>query len=239
MEPAVTFSQCGNGLGYARHGRLSVAKRAWHPDSVFAMRLAGDGGLSMAVSFVLAFISLFREKQKACGALAFCLSILSFLIYVQYLIIICVWASLTILTISEGAKPTEAQTSVTIQVQVGDAPIPEDLVIVKSLEKPGNELLRAHTNKTGNVPPVDLKPGLYRAIATTPYGLWVTAAREFLVKPGQIEMEVVVTTDVDSQCPFRRHIDPAAGHVLPPCLSNCPQARRGNAARGMPKLSHR
>lgn len=111
----------------------------------------------------------------------------------RYLILSCVWTSVAMLATSATPKPTEAQTSVTIQVQVAGEPIPDDLVIVESLDT-YKELLRAVTDKSGNAPPVDLKPGLYRAIATAPYGLWETVVREFLVKTGQTETQLVVTT---------------------------------------------
>jgi hypothetical protein len=115
----------------------------------------------------------------------------------RYLILVCVWTSLTVFAFSEGAILTEAQSSVTIQVQsAGGAPVLNDLVIVKSVDKYA-DVLRALTDKNGNAPPVDLKPGLYRAITTDPYGLWQTAVREFLVKTGQTEMQVVVTTELE------------------------------------------
>lgn len=60
----------------SRHGE-------WQPDSDFARQLAGDGGLALIVSFILACISLGREKQKACAGVALSLSILSFFVYVQ------------------------------------------------------------------------------------------------------------------------------------------------------------
>ena len=54
------------------------------------------------------------------------------------------------------------------------------LVIVQSLHD-NREVLRALTNSAGNIPGVDLQPGIYRVITCFPYSLWKTKVREFLV----------------------------------------------------------
>jgi hypothetical protein len=48
------------------------------------------------------------------------------------------------------------------------------------------------TDKDGQIPTLDLQPGLYRAIATAPYGLGQTEVREFLVaeKPERLALRV-------------------------------------------------
>src|SRR5258708_22598753 len=62
------------------------------------------------------------------------------------------------------------------------------LVIVQDLDNHENEILRALTDRDGNVPPIKVRSGLYRVIATNPYGLWQTSVREVLVrgKPTQV-----------------------------------------------------
>jgi len=64
-------------------------------------------------------------------------------------------------------------------------------VIVQALDEGEHEVLRALTDLNGNVPKSDLRPGLYRVIATSPYGLWETEVREFLVK-GEPDKDVVL-----------------------------------------------
>jgi hypothetical protein len=72
----------------------------------------------------------------------------------------------------------------------GGAALKDELVIVQDLKNGEQELLRALSDQGGNVPTLQLPPGLYRVIATAPYGLWETNIREFLV--GQRATEIVV-----------------------------------------------
>src|SRR5215471_7533131 len=69
--------------------------------------------------------------------------------------------------------------------------VKDELVVVQDLQDE-HEVLRALTDKDGKVPSLDLQPGLYRVIATTPYGVWQTDVREFLVaeKPLQVALHV-------------------------------------------------
>jgi len=69
------------------------------------------------------------------------------------------------------------------------ADFPNVLVIVKSLEGKG-EIFRALTNSAGSVPERDLNPGLYRVIATCPYGICRTKISEFLVSGSPVEIEL-------------------------------------------------
>jgi len=55
----------------------------WRPESALAIRMAGLGGLAVLISFVLACISLAKERPFIYGLIALCISILSFSIYVQ------------------------------------------------------------------------------------------------------------------------------------------------------------
>jgi hypothetical protein len=68
----------------------------------------------------------------------------------------------------------------------------DELVIVQDLRNQAHEVLRVLSNKDGKTPTLDLQPGLYRAIATAPYGLWQTEVREFLVaeKPVRLALRV-------------------------------------------------
>jgi hypothetical protein len=78
------------------------------------------------------------------------------------------------------------------------APFPKVLVIIRRLEFKG-EVLRGLTDREGIVPGVDLQPGLYRVIATYPYGLWSTGVREFLVTSEPLNLSITLhstpTTD--------------------------------------------
>jgi hypothetical protein len=75
---------------------------------------------------------------------------------------------------------------VTIKVEdVSGAPIKNELVIVQNVDRQEREIVRALTGETGTIQPLELSPGLYRAIATAPYGLWQTKVCEFLVTEKQ------------------------------------------------------
>lgn len=88
-----------------------------------------------------------------------------------------------------------------VQFSVKDptgAPFAGALVILKSLDD-NHEVFRALTNNEGNVPGVDLQHGLYRVIATFPYGLWKTDVREFVVtqKPLNLTLTLGMTSTQD------------------------------------------
>lgn len=71
---------------------------------------------------------------------------------------------------------------VDFSVVAGDGlPLKDVLVIVQTLERSDRELCRSLTDAQGLACRAELTPGLYRAIATTPYGLWNTRVREFWV----------------------------------------------------------
>jgi len=87
-----------------------------------------------------------------------------------------------------------SQARASVRVRVTDrtgAPFPDVLVIVKSLAGKG-EIFRALTNQTGRVPDRDLAAGLYRVIATCPYGICETKITEFLVGDAPVELELKV-----------------------------------------------
>lgn len=88
----------------------------------------------------------------------------------------------TILLLTMLATLTaQAQTTFKVQDASG-AGLKDELVIVQDLNGPECEISRSLTDKDGNVSALDLKPGLYRMIATDPYGSWQTQVREFLVR---------------------------------------------------------
>jgi hypothetical protein len=64
------------------------------------------------------------------------------------------------------------------------------LVVVQNLDNHEAELLRALSDTKGNVDGHELRPGVYRLIATTPYGLWRTTIKEFIVKSASLELVI-------------------------------------------------
>lgn len=91
-----------------------------------------------------------------------------------------------------GLVPAVAAATAPVKIRVEDAVgavIKDELVIVQDLDSREHEVLRALSDQEGNVPPLQLSPGLYRVIATAPYGVWQTSVREFLV--GERPTEVI------------------------------------------------
>jgi hypothetical protein len=84
--------------------------------------------------------------------------------------------------------------SVTIKIEdgTGDA-VKDQLVIVQDLNDREHELLRTLSDKQGYVPHLELPAGLYRVIATAPYGIWETTVLEFLVQQKATEVLVRVS----------------------------------------------
>lgn len=80
-------------------------------------------------------------------------------------------------------------------VDASGAPVKDDFVIVQDLSNRESEMFRALTDVTGTIRTKPLAPGVYRAIATAPYGLWQTEVREFLVKTTPIELTVRVAPE--------------------------------------------
>jgi hypothetical protein len=102
---------------------------------------------------------------------------------------------LTVLALLGIAQAGAAATA-PVKIKVEDASgavLKDELVIVQDLDNREREVLRALSDQDGNVPPLQLPPGLYRVIATDPYGIWQTSVREFLV--GQQSAEVVVRVE--------------------------------------------
>jgi hypothetical protein len=98
-----------------------------------------------------------------------------------------------------GLVTAGAAATFPVKIKVEDAAgvvLKDQLVIVQDLDNRGHEVLRTLSDQGGNVPPLQLPPGLYRVIATAPYGLWQTSVREFLV--GQKSTEVIVRVQAKS-----------------------------------------
>src|SRR5208337_2561069 len=90
-----------------------------------------------------------------------------------------------------GVVPTVAAATFPVKVKVEDssgAAVKDELVIVQDLDSREHEILRALTDPDGNAPTLQLPSGLYRVIATAPYGLWLTSVREFLVSQAPTEV---------------------------------------------------
>lgn len=76
-------------------------------------------------------------------------------------------------------------------VDATGAGFPDVLVIVKSLDGKG-EIFRMLTDEGGKIPDRELAQGLYRIIATCPYGICETEVRECLVREKSVELELKV-----------------------------------------------
>jgi hypothetical protein len=95
----------------------------------------------------------------------------------------------------------DAKTSIIKTVDASGAPFPKVLVIVKSLEGEG-EVARYLTDQDGRTPKIQLSSGLYRVIATCPYGICQTTVREFLGSdvPSELTLEIPVnSTDLNGE----------------------------------------
>lgn len=100
-----------------------------------------------------------------------------------------------LLTLALFAVVVPAVAAVTFPVKIkgedsSGAVVKDELVIVQDLDNREHEILRGLSDHTGNGPTLQLPSGLYRVIATAPYGLWQTSVREFLV--GQQPTDVIV-----------------------------------------------
>ena len=92
-------------------------------------------------------------------------------------------------------KVLEKGSTIEVTVSVHDTsggPVNNDLVILQNLDEREKEIVRALTDLDGRIPPLQLGPGLYRAIVTAPYGLWQTRVSEFLVKDIPVSLIVSV-----------------------------------------------
>jgi hypothetical protein len=86
--------------------------------------------------------------------------------------------------------------TVALTVSVRDnssAPVRNELVILQNMDDRENEIIRALTDDKGEIPIVGLHAGLYRAIATAPYGIWRTTVHEFLV--GEKALQVTLSVE--------------------------------------------
>jgi len=75
-------------------------------------------------------------------------------------------------------------------LDVSGAPATGVLVIVQNLENHEEEVLRALTDERGDAGRRELRSGLYRMIATAPYGIWQTNIKEFMV--GSVPLEIAL-----------------------------------------------
>src|SRR6478752_9158468 len=95
--------------------------------------------------------------------------------------------ALFLLSTSCFAAPT------TIRVlDASGAPAKSVLVIVNSLDSSYQEASRQLTDDQSRVHVVELRSGVHRVIATTPYGVWETTIKEFLVQDQPIDLTLIV-----------------------------------------------
>ena len=66
------------------------------------------------------------------------------------------------------------------------------LVIIKSLDSNYQDASRQLTDDQGRINVLELRPGVHKVIATTPYGLWETKIKEFLVADQSIDLTLMV-----------------------------------------------
>ena len=111
----------------------------------------------------------------------------------------CVFAMLALLSVCPYLDATEARIQVVDETGMG---VPEILVIVKSLEFGKGVDFRALSGKDGFVPPVDLRPGLYQAIATDPYGPWFTKVQEFVMAKAPLTIRVAIRAAIIDSIPI-------------------------------------
>lgn len=111
----------------------------------------------------------------------------------------CVFAVLVLVSVSPYLNATEARIQVVDETGMG---VPEILVIVKSLEFGKGVDFRALSGKDGFVPPVDLPPGLYQAIATDPYGPWFTKVQDFVMAKAPLTIRVTIRAAIIDSIPI-------------------------------------
>lgn len=95
--------------------------------------------------------------------------------------------ALFLLSTSCLASPTKIRV-----LDASGAPLKDVLVIIKSLDSSYLDASRQLTDDQGRINVVELKPGVHRVIATTPYGLWETKIKEFLVADQPIDLTLMV-----------------------------------------------
>lgn len=85
-----------------------------------------------------------------------------------------------LLAVLLSTVPTSTKVDLVVEDSTG-APVKDVLVIVQDLDNQQHELTRVLSDGGGRIPTLDLPSGLYRAIGTSPYGLWQTDIKEFVV----------------------------------------------------------
>jgi len=75
-------------------------------------------------------------------------------------------------------------------VDSSGAPLKDALVILQVLDPQQREVCRSLSDSQGQACRMSLDAGLCRVIATTPYGLWTTTIREFMVREPATDLAV-------------------------------------------------
>jgi len=103
------------------------------------------------------------------------------------LVIVCYLATIALLASGRAdAAPLEVKVFDRTKATFSDV-----LVIIESLDGKG-EVFRTLSDANGSIPKRDLAPGLYRLIATCPYGPCETEVREFIVANDPIRLDITV-----------------------------------------------
>lgn len=134
------------------------------------------------------------------------------------------------------SQTSTAQVNISVATTSG-TPLRDALVIVQRLNVPGmpalpsnsqasaqtsesghlqQELFRALTDQRGSIAPHALSPGLYRAIATFPYGRWQTVVQEFLVADQTVEVRLRMPPTAEGEDDFPVAAGSLTVHVVAP-----------------------
>jgi hypothetical protein len=101
--------------------------------------------------------------------------------------------------------PTAHAAAVKIRTVFADQEaVPNVLVIVKSIEGQSEEFARGLSGPDGSIPSLELRPGLYEAIATCPYGHIPTTVHDFLVANEAALIEVTLNPDNDQRINYNK-----------------------------------
>jgi len=100
---------------------------------------------------------------------------------------------LIVLFRSQAAAQPETAARVTIAVQdPSGGPIKGAHVIIRELSQVQTDVTTALTNDDGEIAPLMLHPGLFRAIASVPHSAFKTQIQEFLVEEKPVHAEITL-----------------------------------------------
>ncbi|MFZ0978105.1 MAG: hypothetical protein WAN23_01775 [Candidatus Acidiferrales bacterium] len=132
--------------------------------------------------------------------------------------------------------PTAHAAAVKIRTVFADQEaVPNVLVIVRSIEGRSEEFARGLSGPDGSIASLELRPGLYEAIATCPYGHIPTTVHDFLVANEAALIEVTLSPDNDQRINYNEinwnvQILEQDGH---PAVNAVVIGRNGEASTGV------